>query len=122
MERMLPPEPTAPTRARVVAFAWTAAVAILLLVPVSIRPPGPEALAELPLDKLVHALLFLGLARVWRRALPTAPRLAIVVSATAFGGLLELVQGALGVRSAEWGDAAANALGAALGAFLPLLL
>ena len=90
----------------------------LLLAPLPSMPPAPGGLAALPLDKVAHLLLYLGLTRAWRRAVPGAPRLFVALAAAAHGGLLELAQGALGVRSAEWGDLAADALGAVL-ALLP---
>lgn len=104
------------------AALWAAAVALLLLVPLPAPPAVPPALAGLPWDKLAHAVLFFTLGRAWQRwwrrrrpasAGGAAARLAVALAATAYGGLLELVQGALGAgRAAEWGDVAADALGA----------
>lgn len=112
---MLPPDRSA--RPRAVAVAATLATAVLLLMP---APPPPLApgLAALPLDKLVHAALFFLLARLWRRA-GSLHAGAVAALATAFGGLLELAQHRLGTRSGEWGDLAADGLGALLAAAIP---
>ncbi len=108
------------------AWLWGIGVAALLLAPL---PHAAESLVSdigaLPLDKLIHLGLFLGLAGSWRRALP--PALAgrrrwvavVILAAVAFGGALELLQTlpAIG-RDGEWGDVVADALGALLS--LPL--
>lgn len=82
-------------------------------------------LPEVPTDKVLHALVFLGLELVlelalvdlrgWRR------RSAAVLGSIVIGGLLELVQSALPYRSADLLDWAADALGAAVGALLSVL-
>jgi VanZ family protein len=134
---MLPPDPSRPSppdpgpaaapapppaRRRRVAWAWGIGVAALLLAPL---PHAAESLtvgfAGLPLDKLVHLGLFLGLTGSWLRALPPGRTrdktwiAAVVIAAIAFGGLLELIQSlpAIG-RDGEWGDLLADALGALL--------
>jgi VanZ family protein len=86
--------------------------------------PLPK-LPEVPTDKVLHALVFLGLELVlelalvelqgWRR------RAAAVLGSIVIGGLLELVQSALPYRSADVLDWAADALGAAVGALLSVL-
>jgi VanZ family protein len=128
MPAMLPPAATAEARGRRAAFGWAAASALLLLVPLPPSVAAPAAWGGAPLDKLVHALLFLGLGRSWQRAwreragarsAGTMARLAVAAAATAWGGLLELAQAALGAgRAAEWGDLAADALGAAVAVWL----
>ena len=100
--------------------AATLAVGGMLLAPLPMPPEGTDSiLFGLPhIDKLVHLLLFLALGWIWRRSLARAGRpvsyLAIFAAVVAYGGLLELLQGATGIRSAEWADFAADALGAGL--------
>jgi hypothetical protein len=43
----------------------------------------------------------------------------VAAALVAWGGTLELVQGATGWRGAEWADFAADALGVAFGLLLP---
>jgi VanZ family protein len=99
----------------------TLAVGALLLVPLPRLPGGLEALTSTSwADKAVHLLLFLGLGISWGRDLEAAGfsrsgrGLAVVVGLIAYGGLLEIVQGATGNRTASWGDLAADAAGAVL--------
>jgi VanZ family protein len=96
---------------------WTLGVTLALLAPV---PLGLEnetlhGFVHLQLDKLVHAALFFGLAQAWLRGAAGAPRagvtLGLAVAAGLYGGLLELVQPSFG-REAEWGDFAADLVGA----------
>lgn len=114
---------TAAARAlRSLAPTWaaTAAVAVLLLAPVPAPPAaGVSALFGVPhVDKLVHLLLFLALGWIWHRSLARAgrpvPYLAVFAAAVAYGAFLEALQHLSGVRTAEWGDVAADALGAGL--------
>lgn len=124
MESMLPPRPLPPAPARAMggtgtglAWAATAVVALLLLLPLPPPPPGAPDWSGIGLDKLVHALGFFALARLWLRS--RKPRSAAGAIATAgavalFGGLLEVAQSSLGARSGDWGDFAADLAGAAL--------
>jgi len=102
------------------AWASSLAVALLLLVPLPIpAPSAPEEFLSLQnLDKLAHVLIFLGLGWVWRRTFLGAGRPisygGIFLAVVAYGALLELVQGWSGLRTAEWADLAADALGAGL--------
>jgi VanZ family protein len=132
MAAMLQPAEAAAARARNGALAWAAAIALLLLVPLPAVAEPPAAWRALPFDKLVHVLLFLGLGVAWQRWWRAASRgrsgawtgrAAVAAAATAWGGLLELAQGALGLgRVAEWGDLAADAAGALAAACLAGLL
>jgi len=96
--------------------AWTAAAAVLLLVPLPalLSDLAREAPGGLPLDKLVHVALFAWLGRSWLRAAAPAGRaatLGVALAAIAYGALLELLQGLGGERSAELLDLAADILG-----------
>ena len=86
----------------------------------SVIPIGPGP--SIPyLDKIVHLceyLLFAWLLVQAIRASQMPERTYLLwawIYATSYGLLIELVQAMLPWRSAEWADAAANALGAALG-------
>jgi len=91
-------------------------LALTLPLPVESGQGGPLGLQNL--DKLAHVLLFLGLGWVWRRSFRNAGRPVsygtVFLAVVAYGGLLELVQGWSGLRTAEWADLAADALGAGL--------
>ena len=79
-----------------------------------------RAAAELPWDKLVHALLFALLAWVWCRQPALAGRVPGVLlaaqAAVAYGGAIQLCQMLLGYRAGEWTDLVADAVGVAVGA------
>lgn len=99
--------------------------------------PHPLPADDIPMffpnaDKLVHALMFGGLVFalvidrelfLQRRYLTTSrmprrsclPLILFFVAATLFGGLIELLQNAMGLgRGADWLDFAADASGALL--------
>lgn len=107
---------------RLLATAWAAtlAVALTLLSPLPIpaQDDSPGLFGVPHVDKLAHLFLFLGLGWVWRRSFRSAGRPvsygAIFLAVVAYGALLELVQGWSGLRTAEWADLAADALGAGL--------
>ena len=91
----------------------------------AIIPEGPD-LSVGHLDKIAHLgeyLLFAWLLVQAIRANPAAGRepayrLWAWIYATSYGILIELIQAMVPWRSAEWGDAVANALGAALGVWV----
>jgi len=98
---------------------WTAIAAAMLLVPLpaDLFPAADPLAGGAQPDLLVHVALFAALARAWLgggRAARTGTALAGVAAVTAYGGLLELVQPAVG-RSAEWADLAADLVGALAG-------
>ena len=104
-------------------LAWAAITAILLLLPAPYVPDLGSA-GDWGLDKAAHVLLFLVLAAL--AVAPARARLRYPVAAAAllsfaFGGLLELLQGALGWRSAEVADLLADGVGSTLGALASLL-
>lgn len=78
-----------------------------------------RAAADLPWDKIVHALLFALLAWVWCRQPARAGRirgvLLAALGAVAYGGAIELCQMLLGYRAGEWTDLVADAVGVAVG-------
>ena len=91
----------------------------------AVIPEGPNLSAG-HLDKIAHLceyLLFAWLLLQAIRASPTAGgeptyRLWAWIYATSYGVLIELIQAMVPWRSAEWGDALANAAGAALGVWV----
>lgn len=106
-------------RHAVPAVGWTVAVAILCLLPGKDLPE----VRIVHFDKLLHLgafglLNFLHLRWERFRALQgqgPASFLRITLAVALYGGLLELLQGALYTdRYASWADAAANAAGAML--------
>jgi len=105
-----------PRRSPIRLLAWiaTAAVALLLVVPL---PAAATAGAPAGSDKTVHVVLFGALAVVWRRAL-SGPAiwlgLAVFAGVTLYGGGLELVQSFLPYRSCELADFIADGVGAAV--------
>lgn len=100
--------------------AWALASMALLLVPVESFPGGGLVARIFPWgpDKLVHALLFGGLALLAARSLgllgAPAPLPLAALAATAWGALAELAQHLVPGRAPEAADLLANALGAAL--------
>ena len=98
-----------------------AAVLYLTLVP----SPLPEN--DIPLwehtDKVVHAIMMLGIwwavALDWGRGQTIGWRRSVwlTVAVIALGGIIELLQGSMGLgRGASWGDFAADAAGAIIAA------
>ncbi len=103
-----------PARAAwLLVVAWAALILIFSLTP---SPPGAGLLP----DKVVHAAAYAALALLLRRSLQASslarPALLAVVAAFAYGASVEVMQGLLPWRGAEWWDLGANALGAVAGA------
>ncbi len=101
-----------------VSGGYAALIALLALL-----PPAP-GISVGRLDKLAHLCEYAIFAWCLRHAARLSAfsrpksRLLSLSLAVSYGLLLEGVQGWLGYRSAEWGDAAANAIGAALGTWI----
>lgn len=93
--------------------AWGLAI---MVTAICLNPQAPHS--PLPSDKLDHLLAFaaLGVGLACGRRHPTAWIAAVAL----WGGVIELIQGQIG-RSAEWGDWAADSLGASLGYLLLLV-
>lgn len=114
----------------------TAIVAIVITLLLLLPQPLPDDVYQIQwfegADKVVHALMFaaLGAAIVTDTRLSKATsrwacthKLAIIVlatlAATAYGGVMEVVQTLLAMgRDGSWGDLAADAIGAAAGSSL----
>lgn len=106
-------------------FFWWGAVVLYgaLILAVSVMPGGPDWSVG-HLDKVGHVCEYLLFA--W--LLVQAVRLGRLrereyllfawLYATSYGALVELIQGLVPWRSADWLDALANAAGAALGVWL----
>ncbi len=92
-----------------VSAALVACVTVLLLVPM----PAPARPALPHLDKLVHATLYAACALPAMLVLPRRWQLVLLVVVLAHGGVIELIQPAVG-RAADGWDMAANTAGAAL--------
>ena len=89
----------------------TALLTVVMLWPIKTQFPGPEAS-----DKLLHLLAFLALVLPFActgrfRLLP------ILISASIFGGTIELIQPFFG-RSAELGDWISDIVGVSFGIIL----
>jgi VanZ family protein len=90
---------------------------------VSITPGGPDLSAG-HLDKLAHLCEYLLFAWLLVQAIRATGgrepeyRLWAWMYATSYGLLIELLQMMVPWRSAEWGDVAANAVGAACGVWI----
>ena len=95
-------------------IAVTLTLTVAMLWPLEVPPPGPEGS-----DKLVHFIAFAALAfplaRTGRFGL-----LPVFVSASVFGGIIELIQPSFN-RSADVNDWVADVVGVILGIGLGLL-
>ncbi|MCZ7651628.1 MAG: VanZ family protein [Thermoanaerobaculia bacterium] len=106
--------------AHLATAAWALAAMALLLLPVESFPGGGLVAQLFPWgpDKLVHTLLFGGLALLASRSLrllgAPAPLALAALAATAWGALAELAQRLVPGRAPEAADLLADALGAAL--------
>lgn len=101
---------------------WLALGVLMVLFITLVCLLPPRDLPKIDLwDKAEHAIAF-GAVAFWFGSIMTRRNLLWVgVAVVAFGGLIELAQGALGDgRDAEWGDVAADAVGAVLGLALTL--
>jgi len=110
------------------AVAWLALVTAALAVPVSPELPGwvPRLFHFRLLDKVVHLVMFAVLAllgvRSFRRLPVPAPRLAVLLAASAYGAASEVAQHLLTDRAGELADFVADALGAVVGVLTAALL
>lgn len=89
---------------------------------VSLLPSSalPEDILFPGADKIIHILMYAGLAALLRWTLADrlrSPRklLALILVTSAYGILLEILQHTITTRSFEWADALANTLGAIAG-------
>ena len=105
---------------------WISVAAYAALVTVlSVIPVAPGVVSIKHLDRVAHLCEYLVFAWLLTQALRAAPAaealLPLVwawIYATSYGLLMEAVQAMIPWRSAELGDAAMNALGAALGVWI----
>lgn len=103
-------------------------IAVILYATLFPDPAGADMFPLIPhIDKLIHAIMFGGLAgalafdyeRTGSRQRPE-PRVMLICcgASLAFGGGIELLQGAMGLgRGADWWDFAADAVGVAVAYF-----
>ena len=123
------PSAAGAARTHLVAASWAVAIGALLLAPAAALP-GSEDVglpASLPVDKVVHFLLYLVAAPSWRRSAAalggSRPGLLAFVFACVDAAFIELAQGALGWgRSPELLDFAAGAAGALAGLGLAIVV
>ena len=100
-------------RWRFAGFALLVAVLAAALAP-QLSPHFPRF--DLPLfDKWLHALTFLILALWFSGQYPRSSYWRIAIGLTAFGVLIELCQGMVSYRMAEWKDLFADMFGTGLG-------
>ena len=109
--------------------AWgIAAIAVALLIGVvSMLPPRGTPGVEIADLGEVRATIGHGLAYALLAALAMLaqrqPRIAVTLAGViGYGVLLEILQGAFGLRSFQWTDVAANALGAVAGVLSAVLV
>ena len=90
-------------------------VLLLLAITVVCLVPGKDLPKVGLSDKIEHAIAFGALA-FWFGSIVVRPDLLWVgIAVVVFGGLIELVQGAMGLgREADWRDLAADTAGVAL--------
>lgn len=112
-------------RDRLPALVWWALSVVVLVLPGSATPVGPAWLIRFAAaggDKLVHALLFFGLALLTVRALrPLDPRRALgwsIALGILWASLSEWIQRRVAYRDASLADVAADLVGVALAALL----
>jgi len=75
------------------------------------------------LDKVLHLLVYAVLACGIALAWPKLSKMKIFWGCAAFGGIMELAQGSLGIgRTASLMDGLANSLGAALGVYMASII
>lgn len=103
-------------------------IAVILYATLFPDPAGADMFPLIPhIDKLIHAIMFGGLAgalafdyeRTGSRQRPE-PRVMLICcgASLAFGGGIELLQGAMGLgRGADWWDFAADTVGVAVAYF-----
>jgi len=94
----------------------------LFIVWASLRPAGTGG-AIPHMDKLLHLLVYAVLAFGMTLAWPNISKIKVFWACVAFGGLMEVAQGLLGVgRTASLWDGLANSLGAAMGVYIAYLI
>jgi VanZ family protein len=104
-------------------LGWATAVGLLLMAPPALMP-GLEAAGASGLDKAGHFVLFLVLALLAvapARARTRHPLIVAAVASVLYGVLLEGLQAATGIRTADVADVVANGLGSSVGVLLPAL-
>jgi len=94
----------------------------LFVVWASLRPAGTGG-AIPHMDKLLHlivyALLACGIALAW----PKLSKMKVFWGCAAFGGVMELAQGSIGIgRTASLMDGLANSLGAVFGVYVASII
>jgi len=99
------------------ALTWAGLIAVLLLAPPEVLPfAGPGNVTGL--DKAGHVAIFFVLGALAIRAMRMSGRRPVIVvlaGSLLYGGLLEVLQGVLGWRSAELLDLVADGVGSAAG-------
>lgn len=100
---------------------FVAGLAIAALIALVCLMPGGNLPQVGMSDKLKHAIAFAALAFWFGSVIVRRDLLAVALAVLAFGGLIEIAQGLMGLgREAEWGDFLADALGGAVGLLIAL--
>jgi len=103
--------------ARWLAFLWSGVIAFLLTLPASELPALPSFVPHVVAryaDKGVHLGLFAIMTLLIAEAGGGLRAYWTIALVTAYGGLLEVVQGWIPGRDPSWGDLAADCAGAVL--------
>ncbi|MFA5242190.1 MAG: VanZ family protein [Sulfuricella sp.] len=95
------------------AIGW---VLIFLIAYTSLIPSPPAPMRFPHADKLEHLIAYIALMGWFCQIYSVrSQRLYLALACVAFGGIIELLQGWSGYRSADWLDLLADSLGVALG-------
>lgn len=95
------------------AVGW---LLIILIGYLSLVPSPPTPLRIPHADKLEHLVAYTTLMGWLCLIYPThRQRLSLALACISYGGIIELLQGWSGYRSAEWADLLADSLGVGLG-------
>jgi VanZ family protein len=95
---------------------WAFALGLAVVMALALAPPRFPT-PSTGWDKANHALAFAVLALLGFAGYPRG-KVAVLAALLAYGGLIEVLQGMTGYRSADWLDWVADSVGLAIGSML----